>query len=245
MLSVRAGPDPRDPIANPEPGKLFSRPLERDFRGVNIAWSRDFGGLPVDPRVTAVIEAQRGTFAELGCRITDGQPDFADADEIFKVLRAWKFEFSFRDLIQTHADQLKDTILWNAKEGAKLTGAQLSRAEFRRTELYHRVRRFMERHEFMIFPTVQVPPFDVQEPYVKDINGVTLSTYIDWMKSCYYITVTGLPTISVPCGFTPDGLPIGVQIVGRHQDDFGVLQMANAFESATGFWKRTPPILEA
>jgi amidase len=244
MLSALAGPDPRSPIAIAEPGSLFRRPLARDFRGVRVAWSRDFGGLPVDRRVTAAIDAQRPTFEQLGCLVDDAQPDFRDADEVFRVWRAWKFELEFRELLPTHRGQLKETIIWNAEEGAKLTGPQIARAELKRTELYHRVREFMETYEFMIFPVSQVPPFDVMQRYVTEINGIKLPTYIDWMKSCYYITVTGLPAISVPCGFTPEGLPIGVQIVGRHRDDFGVLQLAHAFEAATGFWKRVPPVAE-
>jgi amidase len=240
MLSVLAGPDPRSPIAIAEPGSLFRRPLERDFRGVRIAWSRDLGGLPVDPRVTNAIDAQRGAFASLGCIVEDADPDFTDADEVFKVWRAWKFQVKFRDLLRTHRKQLKETIIWNAEEGEKLTGPQVGRAELKRTELYHRLRQFMETYEFLICPVSQVPPFDVKQRYVTEINGVKLPTYIDWMKSCYYITVTGLPAISVPCGFTPEGLPIGVQIVGRHQDDFGVLQLAHAFEQATQLWKRAP-----
>jgi amidase len=108
--------------------------------------------------------------------------------------------------------------------------------------LYHRLRQFMETHEFLILPVSQVPPFEVNQPYVTEINGIQMETYIDWMKSCYYITVTGHPAISVPAGFTPEGLPVGVQIVGRHQDDFGVLQLAYAFEQATGVWKRRPSV---
>jgi amidase len=100
----------------------------------------------------------------------------------------------------------------------------------------------METHEFLILPVSQVPPFEVNQPYVTEINGIQMETYIDWMKSCYYITVTGHPAISVPAGFTPEGLPVGVQIVGRHQDDFGVLQLAYAFEQATGVWKRRPSV---
>jgi amidase len=243
MLSAIAGPDPRSPIAIVEQGSLFRRPLERDFKGVRIAWSRDFGELPVDPRVTAVIDGQRSTFESLGCVIEDGEPDFADADETFKVWRAWRFEIGFADLLKAHRDQIKKTIIWNAQQGMKLSGPQIGRAEVKRTALYHRVREFMDTHEFMIFPVSQVPPFDVKQEYVTDINGIKMETYIDWMKSCYYISVVGLPAISVPCGFTPDGLPVGVQIVGRHQDDFGVLQLAHAFEQATGFWKQRPPVV--
>jgi amidase len=243
MLSTIAGPDPRSPIAIAEPGSLFRRSLERDFKGVRVAWSRDLGELPVDPRVTEVIDEQRHVFESLGCVVEDGEPDFRDADEIFKVWRAWRFEQTLGELLKTHRDQIKETVVWNIEEGIKLSGPQIGRVELKRTELYHRVRKFMETYEFLILPVSQVPPFDVKQRYVTEINGVKMDTYIDWMKSCYYISVVGLPAISVPCGFTPDGLPVGVQIVGRHQDDFGVLQLAYAFEQATGFWGQRPPVV--
>jgi amidase len=136
---------------------------------------------------------------------------------------------------------LKDTVRWNIEQGRTLTAEQVGRAEIKRTLLYHAMRRFMEGYEFLILPVSQVPPFDVRERYVTEIEGVKMETYIDWMKSCYYITVTGHPAISVPCGFTPEGLPVGLQIVGRHQDDWGVLQLAHAFEQAVGAGKRRPP----
>ena len=243
MLSVIAGPDPRSPIAIAEPGHTFKEPLKRDFKNVSIAWSRDLGGLPVDPRVTAVIDSQRHVFESLGCDVVDGEPDFSGADEAFKIWRAWKFELTFGPLIDEHREQIKETVIWNIEEGQKLSGPQIGKAEVRRSELYHRVREFMVRHEFLILPVNQVPPFDVKQPYVTEINGVKMETYMDWMKSCYYITVTGLPAISVPCGFTAEGLPVGVQIVGRHQDDRGVLQLAYAFEQATALWKQKPALV--
>ena len=100
----------------------------------------------------------------------------------------------------------------------------------------------METYEFLICPVNQVPPFDLKQRYVEEINGVRMNSYIDWMQSCWTISVLGLPAISVPAGFTPEGLPVGIQIVGRHQDDLGVLQLAHAYEQATGFWKRRPPL---
>jgi len=102
----------------------------------------------------------------------------------------------------------------------------------------------METYEFLILPVSQVPPFDVKQRFITEINGKKMDTYIDWMKSCYYISTIGFPAISVPCGFTPAGLPVGVQIVGRHQNDFGVLQVAHAFEQITGFWKQRPAVVE-
>jgi amidase len=244
MLSAIAGPDPRSPIAIAEPGSRFARPLERDLKGVKIAWSRDLGELPVDPRVTQALENQRHVFDELGCIVEEAQPDFRDADEIFKVWRAWNFELQFGDLMKTQRELIKDTVIWNVEQGQKLTGPQIGRAEMKRTELYHRVREFLETYEYLICPVNQVPPFDINQRWIEEINGVKMESYIDWMRSCYYITVTGLPAISVPCGFTPEGLPVGIQIVGRHNDDFGVLQLAHAFEKATGFWRKHPPIAE-
>lgn len=243
MLSAISGPDPRSPISITEPGSVFSCPLERDFKGVRVAWSHDLGVFPVDSHVTSAIEAQRHVFESLGCLVEEGEPDFTDADEIFKIWRAWRFELAFADLLKTHRDQMKDTVIWNIEEGMKLRGPQIGSAERKRTELYHRVQKFMETYEFLILPVSQVLPFDVKQRYVTEINGTKMETYIDWMKSCYYITTVGLPAISVPCGFTMNDLPVGVQIVGRHQDDLGVLQLAYAFEQATNFWKQRPPVV--
>ena len=244
MLSAIAGPDPRSPIAVAEPGSLFSRPLARDFKDVRIAWSKDLGELPVDPRVTQALENQRHVFEDLGCIVDEGQPDFCDADEIFKVWRAWNFELQFGELMEKQPQLIKDTVIWNIEQGRKLAGPQIGQAEVKRTELYHRVREFMDNYEFMICPVNQVPPFDINQRWIEAVDGVKMETYIDWMKSCYYITVTGLPAISVPCGFTPEGLPVGMQIVGRHNADFSVLQLAYAFEKATEFWKHHPPVAD-
>lgn len=243
LLSAIAGPDPRSPISISEPGSPFSRPLDRDFKGVRIAWSRDLGELPVDPDVITVIDQERHIFESMGCQVEDVDPDFKDADEIFQVWRAWRFEVMFGELLETDRDQIKDSVIWNTEVGMELTGPQIGRAERKRTELYHRLREFMETYEFLILPVSQVPPFEVKQRYITEINGVKMDTYIDWMKSCYYISAIGLPAISVPCGFTSEGLPVGVQIVGRHQDDFGALQLAHAFEKATGYWKRRPPVV--
>ena len=137
---------------------------------------------------------------------------------------------------------MKDTVVWNIEEGRKLTGPQIGEAEKKRTLLYHRAREFMDGYDFLLLPVAQVPPFDVKQRYVGEINGVKMQTYLDWMRSCYYISTTELPAISVPCGFTPDGLPIGLQIVGGHHDDMGVLQLASAFAQSTGIGLRHPKL---
>ncbi|RJQ54055.1 MAG: amidase [Desulfobacteraceae bacterium] len=242
MLSTMAGPDPRQPISIPESGDRFRQPLDRDFKGVSVAFSADLGGLPVDSRVEAVLKAHRGVFEQIGCIVEEECPDFTDAEEIFLVWRAWRMAVRFEEMLKTHRKVMKDTLIWNIEEGLKLTGPQIGQAEAKRTQLYHRMREFMDRHEFFVCPVTQVPPFDVKERWVREINGVSMKNYIDWLRSTWYITITGHPCISIPCGFTEDGLPIGLQIVGRHQDDFGVLQLAHAFEQATGTWKHRPPV---
>src|SRR5262249_20776638 len=203
---------------------------------------RKVGGYPVQPVVNEVCDNARSVFVELGCQVDDGEPDFRDADEIFQTLRAWSFAQTKGDDFKQHRSLMKDTVVWNIEQGFKLSGADVARAEANRTELYHRVRAFMKEYEFLILPVSQVPPFPVEEPWVREINGVKMESYIDWMATCYAITLTGLPAISVPCGFTNDGLPIGLQIVGRRQRDFDVLQLAFAFEQATQFGKARPPI---
>jgi len=242
LLSVLAGPDPRAPISITEDGARFRQPLERDFRGVRVAWSRDLGGLPVDPRVTAVVDAARPVFADLGCIVDDAEPNLRGADDVFNVMRAWRMALTLGPLLDTHREVLKDTVIWNIERGLELSGMQVAVAERERTAIYHRVREFLTAYEFLVLPVSQVPPFPVEEPYPRHINGEAMLTYIDWMRSCSWITVTGLPAISVPGGFTPEGLPIGVQIVGRHQDEWGVLQLAHAFEQATKWGEKRPAV---
>jgi amidase len=243
LLSVIAGPDPRSPIALAEPGDRFAAALDCDLTGRRVAWAGNLGGVPFDAQVRRVVDAQRPIFERLGCRVDDAEPDFTGADEVFKVLRAWHFEAQYADLVRTSRNQIKETVIEEVERGARLTGPQVSRAEARRTELYQRVRTFFEAYDYLILPTTQAPPFDVRQPYLTEIQGQPMQSYIDWMKSCYLISTVGNPAISVPGGFTQEGLPVGLQIVGRHQGEWSVLQLAHAFEQATGFGKRRPTLV--
>jgi amidase len=244
LLSVMAGPDRRAPMSIMEPGSIFLKPLGRSFKKVRIAWSRDLGGLPVDDRVTRALEPRRKTFRDLGCVVEEASPDFSGATEAFETLRGLTYQHRVGALIKNHRDKLKDTVIWNYEEGRKLFAPDIARAEGLRTALYHRMRTFLEKYDFFVCPTNQLPPFSVDEEYPREVAGVKLHNYLDWMKSCYFITITTHPAISVPAGFTDDGLPVGIQIVGRYRDDFGVLQLAHAFEQATQMWKRRPAIAQ-
>ena len=240
LLSAMAGSDPRSPTSLGEPGRFFARPLARSFRKLRVAWSRNLGGLPVDKRVTRVLEAQRGALEALGCIVEEAEPDLAAADEAFQVQRALGFVEAYGGLLKTERARMKDTLVWNIEQGLQLDAARIARAAVLRTQVFHAMRCFLERYEFLLLPACQVPPFPVAQPYVTEIDGVQLANYFDWMKTCTTITATSHPAISVPAGFTDDGLPVGLQIVGRYRDDFGVLQFAHAVESATGAWRRRP-----
>jgi amidase len=240
LLSAMAGPDPRAPLALPEPGARFAAPLDRDFRGVRVAWARDLG-LPFDPGVLAVVGARRGAFESLGCEVEDAEPGLAGAEEVFTTLRAWYFALRLERFVARQRDQLKDTVIWNVEQGLRLSGRDLARAEVLRTRLFHRMRSFMERYEFLVLPTTQVPPFPVETEYPAEIAGIPMRDYLEWMKSCWLISATEHPALSVPAGFTAGGLPVGLQIVGRRRDDWGVLQLGHAFEQATGAGRRRPP----
>jgi amidase len=245
LFAAMAGPDPRAPISLPEPGQRFAASLKRDFRKTRIAWSRDLGGLPMDPRVTAVLEPHRKTFKALGCSLEDAAPDFSGAKEAFETLRSVAFLNRFGAFLKTQRGKLKDTVIWNIEEGLKRSAEQIAHAEATRTQLFHRLRAFLERYEFLVCPVNQLPPYPIEVEWPREIAGVPMDNYLDWMKSCYYITIASHPAISVPAGFTADtpALPVGIQVVGRYRDDFGVLQLAHAFEQATQVWKRRPPVL--
>ncbi len=244
LLSAMAGPDPRAPVSIMEPGKVFASSLSRNFRKTRIAWTRDFGGLPMDPRVVQVLEKQKKVLRDLGCIVEEACPDFSGAKEAFETLRAVSFSQRLAPLLKTHRKQLKDTVVWNIEQGLALDGARVGRAEGLRTELFQRMRRFLEKYEFLLAPVNQLPPFPASEEYPTMIAGELMGNYLDWMKSCYYITITSHPAISVPAGFTDDlkPLPVGLQIIGRYRDDFGVLQLAHAFEQETQAWKRRPTL---
>ena len=241
-LSTIAGPDPRAPLSINEPGERFARPLDRNFKGVRVAWFKDLGGVPFDPRVRAVVDGHRKTFESLGCIVEQAEPDFALAEIAFRVLRAWNTANTYGARQREHPEAFKDTLTGEIEEGLRLTGMEVARAETAHGQLWRRFQAFLEKYEYFVLPTTQLPAFDVNTPYPTEIAGVKFNNYIDWMKSCWYISATGNPAASVPGGFTPEGLPVGVQIVGRNKEDFGVLQMAHAFEQATGFGKRRPGI---
>jgi amidase len=241
LLSVVAGADPRDPQTYPSAPSVFAGSLERDFTNVRVAWSPDLGGLPLDRRVQQVLEGQRRTFEDLGCIVEDACPDFGDVDDIFMTLRAWATRHVYGPLLTEHRARMKPEAIWEIEQGARLSGEDVARALMQHGQLLERIRKFEEQYEFLICAVNQVPPFDASVAWPRSIEGVAMENYVAWMKSAYWISTTCRPAMSVPAGFTADGLPVGVQIVGRYRDDVNVLKLAYAFEQATRAGKRRPP----
>jgi len=245
LLAVLAGPDPRVPLALDQPPPAVTDPaqipalLTRDLRGLRIAWSPDLG-LPVEPEVLEVLAPARRVLAGLGATVTDATPDLSGADEAFRTFRALRFVTFLRETVSEHPDLVGANVTWNVRRGLELTVADLSRATIARAELAERISGFFAEVDVLACPVSQVAPFDVTLDWVHEINGQPQQTYLDWMASAYLISVTGLPAISVPAGFTADGLPVGLQLVGRRRADWDLLAVAHAFEAATGHGTRVP-----
>jgi amidase len=220
---------------------VFRDVAERDFAGVRVAWSERLGRYPVERAVTAVCNAARPVLESLGCEVVHNEPDLDGVDELFQTLRAAGFAAVHGRDLERQRTLLKDTVVWNIERGLALTPADFARAASIEAALDARVAAFFATHEFLVLPVVQVLPFAVETEWVREIEGVPMRTYIDWMATCYAISCLKAPAISVPAGFSPDGLPVGLQIVGRRGQDRAVLELARAFTRARPI-ARPPPV---
>jgi len=219
--------------------------FDGDVRGLRVAWAPTCGDtIPVEPEVAAVVDAARPAFDEAGCESVDAYPDLAGSRDTFFTLRARSYAADLSELLTEHRDRIKATVVWNIEQGLALTEQDIVTAVGRmHTVRDNAARFFTEEADYLVQPVSQVPPFPVEVEYPTEVAGERMTTYLDWMASCWSITVLGGPAISVPCGFTPEGLPVGLQIVGRRGDDAGVLRLARAFEEATRVG-RVRPVME-
>jgi len=242
LLAVMAGEDACDPGSYPSQPARFLEPLPLELRGARIAWSPDLGGLPLEPEVRRVIDAQRRTFEDLGCVVEEAAPDLTDADTVFLTLRRWRSWVELGPLLAAHRADMKPEAIDEIEAGSRVTASELATAFKAHAALLERMRRFNERYEFLISAVNQIAPFDVGLSWPTSVAGVPMEHYIAWMRSAYWITTTWAPAISVPAGFTPAGLPVGVQITGRWHGDRRVLEIAHAFEQASGVGRRRPSL---
>lgn len=248
LLSVMAGPDQRVPTAyagDPRPlgDPLGEPPATGSLSGLRVAWSVDLGGaLDVDAEVAAITAGAAEVFAGAGATLVETHPNLAAAEDTFRTLRAWHFQAKLGSLLAKNPASFKQSLADNIRAGEHLTGADVARAYASRTALGQRMVDFFASHDVLILPVSQVPPFPADQEFPTEINGRPMATYLDWMRAAYFITVTGCPAISVPAGFTRDGLPVGIQIVAAHHQERRLLEVAHAFERATGAGRRHPDL---
>jgi amidase len=243
FLSAIAGFDSRAPLSIQEDPARFRSPLGRSFKGVRVAWWNGLGGIPFESEIRRVVDASRKVFEDLGCVVEHAEPDFSGIDDAFPMLRYAGNHPQYAPLVQQRPEWVKDTIKFEVAQAERATAADVGRALARQARMYDQSRQFFEQYEYFILPVTQVQPFDVNTPYPTEIAGTTMTSYIDWMRSCWYVTMMANPAISVPAGFSAAGLPVGLQIVGRHRDEWSVLQLAHAFEQVTRHGQRQPALL--
>jgi amidase len=245
MLSVVAGPDDRAPLSYDVDTRAFMAATRSpSVKGWRVAWTPDLDGLiPVDGEVMRVAEAATRVFRSLGAKVESACCSFSEVNDIVLGTRGLTMVANHADKLSQWKDQMQKGLVWNIEQGLKLSPEEIGRAEALRTTLWHRVRAFMETRDLLILPTVAVPPFPVEMPYPTEINGEPLDNYTQWFFLTYGITVTGLPVISVPCGFTASGLPVGLQIVGRRRQEAMVLRAASAFEAAAPWADKIPAVV--
>jgi amidase len=245
LLGAMAGPDARSPLSIPEDGARFQAPLGRNLEGLRVAWWCGLGGIPFEPEVRQVVDANRRVFEDLGCVVEEAEPDFTGVSDAFPTLRYAINHPQYAPLLAARPEWVKDTIAFEVARAEQITGADIGRALARQAQMHEQSRQFFERFDCFVLPVTQVAPFDVTVPFPTEIAGTPMSSYLDWMRSCWYVTFMANPAISVPGGFTASGLPVGLQIVGRHRDEWTTLQIAHAFEEATQYGQRRPSSLLA
>jgi amidase len=242
MLDAMAKFDPRDPVSVEPPAHSFLAAVETAGRRAprRIGFSRDLGFLPVDAEVAEIAEGAARRFAELGAAVEDKGPDFAGASEIFQTLRAVRFAANYAPLLAKHRARIKPDVVWNVEKGLKLDGDAVGRALRERARLYQRVAAFFADYELLATPAVIVPPFPVEQRYVEEVAGRRFDNYVDWLGMSYAVTLVGCPALSLPCGFTRSGLPVGLQLVGRPRGEAGLLAAASLLEEQLGLARLLP-----
>ena len=239
LLDAMAGEEPSDPLSLPSDGTSFLAAARSGWKPRKVAVSRDLGLPPVDGRVADLVMAAAAKLAQQGVIVEEAHPDLRETRECAQTLRALAYA-NMRPLLEKHRDLLKPEVVWNIEKGLGLTGAEIARAEAQRGEMFRRMRTFFETYDLLLCPTTIVPPFPVEQRYVAECDGVTFESYVDWLMIVHAITLCCCPAISIPCGFTADNLPVGLQIVAPGRGEAKLLAGARFMEQVLGLGAITP-----
>ena len=240
LLGALAGDDPRDPLSVAAPADALAPITPADPRRLRIGWSANLGDLPIEPAIAEVLLAARERLTEAGCDITSAEPDLRGADEGFEIMRAVGFAQFGTPLLEAFPDRLKDTVIWNIRRGHAITGADVGRARVLHEQIFRAMREFLLEFDVLAAPVTQVAPFTVDLDWPRTIDGHEMENYIAWLRSCSRITFTGHPAVSVPAGFTRDGLPVGLQLVGCFRDEWTLLRAGAMVGAELGAVGRRP-----
>jgi amidase len=241
MLTAISAPDGHSPLSHGNPAD-FQDDLRGELAGLRIAWCPDLGGLPIEPEVLAVLDEARGRLTALGCDVEDVALDLSGADEAFETLRALAFARGFGPSLAALRGVAKDTLIWNVEQGLALDGPAIARAMVAKSDVFTTVTYLLQRFDVLAAPSAQVAPFPIEHEYPLQVAGIAMPHYLGWMRVCSRITVSAHPVAAVPAGFTDDGRPVGLQLVGRYRGDRRLLEHAAAWETASGLTERHPPL---
>jgi amidase len=248
LLAVMAGPSAGFPLSIEENPERFAEPLQRDFQGTRLAWLGDLGGyLPMEPGILELCEASFAAFRDIGCSVEPARPDFPPEQlwECWLALRHW---LSAADLLELYRDpvgreRMKPEARWEVEGGIALGALEIHAASAARSDWVRSLEKLFARYDYLLLPSAQVFPFDAEIPWPKAIGAVAMDTYHRWMEVVVPGTLSGCPVIGVPVGFNRDGLPMGMQIIGKNHADLAVLQLAHAYERAAPWVRDHPPPL--
>jgi amidase len=240
LLDAMSGEHPADPLSLPVLPASFLSAARSGKKPKRVAYSPDLGITPVDPEVKAVTRRAAERFAEAGVAVEEAHPDLRESHECFHVLRAFDFALSKAALLRSKRDLLKPEVIWNIEEGLKLTVEQIERAEAQRVVLTERTLKFFESYEILLCPATIVPPYPIENRYVSECDGKKFDNYVEWLGIVYAITLACCPALSLPCGFTRSGLPIGLQMVAKPRGEAELLAGAKALEDILGVRGSTP-----
>ena len=240
LLDVMAGYDARDPMSLDDPAISFEENALQRQVPPRIAFSADLGVTPVDPEVAQICERAAMRFSELGAIVEHDHPDFSGLQEVFQVHRAMSYAASYGPLLEANRSIFKPEIVWNVEQGLALTADEIMAAMVTRSQIYERAQRFFAQTDLILTPATVVPPYPVEQRFVERIGDYKFSNYIEWCSIAYAFTVIGAPALSIPCGFTQSGLPVGLQIVAAPRQEARLLSAALAFEELAGICTQLP-----
>jgi amidase len=240
LLDAMAGENPADPLSLPRLQASFLQAAQMPKKPRRIAFSADLGITPVDPTVAATCRAAAERLSSLGVEVVEVHPNLTEAHEVFQTLRAYQYAASHGHKLRDFPHLLKPEMVWNIEKGQRLTAAEIIDAQEKRTAMIARTVAFFDDYDLLLTPATIVPPFPVGERYVKECAGHTFETYIDWLAIAYAITLTTAPCLSMPCGFTAEGLPIGLQVVTGPRDELGLFSAAAFIEAELSAVLRHP-----